>query len=106
MPTGSPTSILPTAVSPRAAADLIQDFSRTQGDRIDLAAIDARASLVGNQTFNFIGQAQFTAEGQVRSYQQGGDTFIEVNTNNALPGADMVIVLDPAMAMKATDFLL
>jgi Ca2+-binding RTX toxin-like protein len=90
----------------RNAPDLIQDFSRTQGDRIDLAGIDARANVVGNQTFNFIGQAQFTAEGQVRSYQQGGDTFIEVNTNNGLPGADMVIVLDTGVAMQGADFIL
>ena len=33
-----------------AAPDLIQDFTRTQGDRIDLAAIDARESVTGNQT--------------------------------------------------------
>ncbi|MFZ1425913.1 MAG: M10 family metallopeptidase C-terminal domain-containing protein [Geminicoccaceae bacterium] len=45
------------------APDLIQDFGRAQGDKIDLAGIDARAHVVGNQTFNFIGQAQFTAEG-------------------------------------------
>jgi len=89
-----------------ATPDLIQDFSRAQGDRIDLAGIDARASVVGNQTFSFIGQAEFTAEGQVRSYQQGGDTFIEVNTNNALPGADMVIVLDTAVTLQTGDFVL
>jgi hypothetical protein len=62
--------------------------------------------VVGNQTFNFIGQAQFTAEGQVRSYQQGGDTFIEANTNNGLPGADMVIVLEPLVSLQGGDFVL
>ena len=82
------------------------DFTRAQGDKIDLADVDARVSVPGNQTFDFIGQAQFSAEGQVRSYQKGGDTFIEVNTDNGAPGADMVIVLDTAMVMRTGDFLL
>ena len=95
-----------TSDSRRDAPDLIADFSRTQGDQIDLADVDARASVPGNQKLDFIGQAQFTAEGQVRAYQQGGDTFIEVNTDNGAPGADMVIVLDTAMVMQTGDFLL
>ena len=91
---------------PKDQADLIDDFSRTQGDKIDLATIDAKVHATGNQAFTFIGQAQFTGEGQVRSFQQNGDTFFEANTDNAVPGADMVVVLDPLVSLQKTDFVL
>jgi len=47
--------------------DVITDFSRSQGDKIDLSKIDAKAGLAGNQTFTFIGTAEFSGEkGQLR----------------------------------------
>ena len=41
--------------------DVIQDFSRSQGDKIDLQAIDANTSAFGDQAFVFIGTAAFGA---------------------------------------------
>lgn len=36
-----------------AARDIIQDFSRAEGDKIDLQEVDANASGAGNGTFIF-----------------------------------------------------
>ena len=88
------------------AADLIADFSGAQGDKIDLATMDAKLHATGNQAFTFIGQGQFTGEGQLRFYQQNSDTFVEANSDNAVPGAEMVIVLDSLVPLQASDFLL
>jgi Ca2+-binding RTX toxin-like protein len=94
-----------TAYSTPTTRDVITDFSQGQGDKIDLADIDAKLGAIGNEGFTFIGQAQFSGEGQLRYYQQNGDTFIEANTTGATT-AEMTIVLDPLVAFQATDFLL
>ena len=52
-------------------ADLIIDFSRAQGDRIDLRDIDANVQLAAT-AFKFIGQGQFTGAGQLQFYQADG----------------------------------
>jgi hypothetical protein len=38
---------------------MILDFTRAQGDKIDLAAIDANTHVAGNNAFHFIGAAAF-----------------------------------------------
>ncbi len=96
-----------TYFSTRADADRILDFSRSQGDKIDLSGIDATAQAGdGNTAFQFIGQKQFTAVGQVRWFQQGGDTIVEANTTNVTAGAELRIVLDPLVSLQSTDFIL
>lgn len=115
-----------TGESTPAAPDRIVDFSRKQGDRIDLAAVDPhepvpvdlaadaeaeaeaddQVEVAGDQAFEFVGQSQFTGEGQVRFFQQGGHTVVEANTDDAAPGAELVIVLDPLVSLQAADFVL
>ena len=92
--------------SPPGAADRILDFSPKQGDRIDLSAVDADAQAAGDQAFRFVGQAAFTAAGQVRFSKAAGDTVVEVNTDDATPGAEMRIEVDPLVNFQATDFVL
>jgi Ca2+-binding RTX toxin-like protein len=47
--------------------DYITDFSRSQGDKIDLSKIDAKVGVAGNQAFTFIGTAEFSGQkGQLR----------------------------------------
>ncbi len=54
-----------------ANADRIIDFSHAQGDRVDLARIDARFTVAGNQAFSFIGTAAFTGvAGQLHYWQR------------------------------------
>ena len=88
------------------AADRILDFSHKQGDWIDLTAVDANDQVLGNQAFQFVGQAQFTGAGQIRFFQQGDDTVVEANTTDAAVGAEMRIVIDPLVTLQASDFVL
>jgi len=85
------------------SSDTIVDFKF--GDKIDLGAIDANADVGGIQNFSFIGQAAFTAAGQVR--QNGRN--VEVNTVGA-SGAEMDIFLDGLYPighpLTASDFVL
>lgn len=86
--------------------DIISDFSHAQQDRIDLRGIDANEQVDGNQTFRFIGQSQFSGAGQVRFFQEDGATFVEANTTDAHPGAEMLIKLEALHSLQASDFLL
>jgi Ca2+-binding RTX toxin-like protein len=89
-----------------AAPDRILDFSHKQGDRVDLAAVDANDQALGNQAFQLIGKNAFTGAGQLRWFQQNGDTIIEGNTSNVEAGAELRIVLDPLVSLQAGDFFL
>jgi hypothetical protein len=86
-------------VNPAAGASFI--------DRLDLSTIDARAGVAGNQAFAFIGGAAFSAEGQVRAFQSGADTLVQVNTTGASV-SEMLIVLQnfTAATLTAADFIL
>jgi Ca2+-binding RTX toxin-like protein len=86
--------------------DHIVDFSRSQGDKIDLARVDANERAPGNEAFQFVGQAGFTGAGQLRFFQQDGHTIVEANTDNTTSTAEMRIVVDPQVALLDTDFLL
>jgi len=76
-------------------------------DRIDLSVIDAQAGAAGNQAFQFIGTAAFTAEGQVRVQQAGAATFVEINVAGA-SGPEMKIWLAgiTATQLHGEDFIL
>ena len=65
------------------STDNIGDFHRSEGDVIDLSAIDADQTLSGNQAFSFIGTAPFTAPGQISFFTDGSDTYIQLNTDGS-----------------------
>jgi Ca2+-binding RTX toxin-like protein len=88
-----------------ANMDVIFDFNAAQGDSIDVHSIDANATLAGNQAFAFIGEAAFSAPGQIRYYDNGVDTFIELNTGNDL-AADAAIHLSGLHTPDASWFVL
>jgi arylsulfatase A-like enzyme len=79
------------------------------GDLIDLSSIDANRSLAGDQEFVFIGTAAFSAAGQIRVFDAGAHTIVQLNTDSAL-GADMEIQVNDAGATAgqwaAADFVL
>ena len=64
-----------------AGRDVIEDFFRSEGDRIDVSAIDAKPS-IGEAAFDFIGTAGFTAgqAGQLRYEIQSGVTLVQMET--------------------------
>lgn len=91
-----------------AGRDVISDFSRRQGDKIDVSSIDAMASDPGNDIFiDYIGKANFSAEGQIRAFQSGDNTVVEFNTSGK-SGAEFQIELAnfTASALRHADFIL
>ena len=89
-----------------AGQDTILDFSRTQGDRINLSPIDANTNAAGNQTFKFIGSAAYSHKaGELRFGLSNGDTIISGDVNGDAV-ADFRIVLDRGLKMIASDFVL
>ncbi|WP_343717301.1 calcium-binding protein [Inquilinus sp.] len=89
-----------------ANADRITDFTRSQGDRIDLSAIDAKTTAAGDQAFSFIGTAAFGhVAGQLRYAVSGASTIIAGDVNGD-GTSDFHIVLTGALALQASDFVL
>ena len=84
--------------------DVITDFDGNgifAGDVIDVSTIDANIFLFGNQAFNFIGAAAFTAPGQLR-YSGGvlqGSTDADLSSEFEiqLTGAPAVTSFDLAL---------
>jgi len=86
--------------------DLIKDFSRAQGDKIDLKAIDASTKAGGDQAFKFIGPDGFhKVAGELNYVKKSGDTLISGDINGD-GTADFTLVLDTLLTLKATDFIL
>jgi hypothetical protein len=82
------------------------DFSRAQGDKIDLAAIDASTAAAGNQAFSFIGSGLYHhVAGELRFAVTGGVTTIAGDVDGD-GNSDFHIVLAGAIALQAADFVL
>jgi len=85
---------------------VIRDFSRAQGDRIDLSTIDANGTLAGNGAFSFIGTAAFGGTaGQLRISAAGADLLVSGDVNGDRK-ADFVIRLENVASLAAGDFVL
>ena len=85
-----------------AFPDDIADFSSTEGDRIDLSAIDANTNLSGNQPFTFIPGAFTGVAGQL--HYTSGTHYVEGDVNGDA-AADFRILLTVA-SMTSSDFIL
>jgi hypothetical protein len=87
------------------APDLIDDFSRAEGDRIDLRGISQTLGASWYEHVRFIGSAPFTAPGQVRTWNDGHDTFVAGSFGNGT-AATFKIELTGVHYLTASDFLL
>ena len=86
--------------------DLITDFSRAEGDRIDVSGIDAKTG-AGNQAFTFIGTGDFTgAKGQLRIEVFPGEGLILTGDVNGDSVADFRIGLLNLTTLVASDLIL
>jgi Ca2+-binding RTX toxin-like protein len=86
--------------------DYITDFSSSQRDRIDLSKIDAKTGVAGNQTFTFIGTAEFSgSKGELRYDEFGGDSYIEADVNGDA-AADFELTLANVAAVTKSYFVL
>ena len=94
-----------------ATQDVITDYAAVipntmaGSDTIVLSAIDANTATAANDVFTFIGTGAFTAAGQIRYVQVGGNTFVEGNVDGGL-GADFSIQLSGLKTLGASDFVL
>lgn len=86
-----------------ANGDRILDFQA--GDQIDLSRIDARADRLFNQEFDFIGEADFSQSGQLRSWLEGNVTWVAGNTD-ADGDPEFLIRIDGRHHLTFDDFLL
>ena len=92
--------------------DMIEDFTRREGDKIDLSRIDSNSVISGNQAFKFVGSGPFTDNstdpahrGELRYVvDAGGVTLLgDVNGDDV---ADFAVSVFGKTAMKLTDFIL
>ena len=93
------------AHSPPGGHDVILDFSRDQGDRINLRPLDAFPGRTGDQKLEWIDTDAFTDRGQVRQAVVAGHTVIEVNLDQD-GRAELAIALDREIDLQRSDFLL
>lgn len=90
-----------------ANRDHIVDLFRSEGDKIDLSAIDAKVGQGGNQAFSFIGSNAFSAAGQVRVINQGNNGWLVQGSTDSDAQAEFEIqVLFASQPLQAVDFLL
>ncbi len=82
-----------------AGRDVISGFDdvgAVLGDKISFTAIDANAVVAGNQNFAFISTAAFSAAGQIRVIESGGNTIIQGNVDANLVADFEILVQDGA----------
>ena len=87
----------PSALGAAATnAATMENFSRVDAEKLDLALIDAIAGTATNDAFSFIGTAAFNGTpGQLRWEDQGGVRLIQGNVNNDST-ADLTIFVKAA----------
>ncbi|MBX7539723.1 calcium-binding protein [Qipengyuania sphaerica] len=89
-----------------AIADIITDFSQSDGDRMNLRNVDANINLEGDQNFAFIGTSAFSqTAGELRYFQTSTSTIVEMDVDGDGVG-DLYIRLDGQMDLSAGDFVL
>jgi Ca2+-binding RTX toxin-like protein len=86
--------------------DVIQDFSRGGGDRIDLSTIDANTTKGGNNGFKFIGAKEFHEKaGELHYVKKSGYVMVEGDRNGD-GDADFQIKVKGVSGLDSGDFLL
>ncbi len=87
------------------ARDAIADFKHSEGDKIDLSAIDANSALKGDQAFAWVTKFGATA-GQVRFAADGkGSGMLYLNTDKDV-SAEYEILLTGVTTLAASDLVL
>ena len=89
-------------------ADRIRDFSRGQGDKIDLSRLDANAGKPGMGEITFIGREAFDGtRGQVRyAFHPSGDTRIMADFNGDRSVDFLIVLTNTRLHMQEKDFIL
>ncbi len=92
-----------------AKRDVIQDFHRASGpagDSINLATIDAKTGVAGNNAFKFIGAQGFHGiEGELRYKDAGANVFVQGDVDGDGKADFSILVLNVAK-LTSGDFIL
>ena len=89
--------------------DRITDFSRTEGDRIDLSAIDPDAGAAGDQQFTYVGAAAFSRSATTYELRATGSVatgFLVEGDINHDGVADFAFTVASTAALGKADFVL
>lgn len=96
---------LPDSGKTTTTCDMIEDF-RSNWDRIALNGIDANPVLAGDQSFRYLGLAQFDGSaGALRWLRTAEGVQVQLDVNGDR-SADAVILLNSTTALIGADFLL
>jgi Ca2+-binding RTX toxin-like protein len=91
------------------ANERIMDFSRREGDQIDLRGIDARIGAPGDQRFTFVGEQRPDAPGELGVQALGDGDFLVSGQVDRDAAADFTILVHAAGGLdhlQRGDFLL
>ncbi len=89
----------------RATADVITDFDKAAGEKIQINLIDANTNTVGDDDFEWIASNAFSGTaGELRFQQVGSSTFVEGDVNGD-GVADLVIKLNGLIALTSNSFI-
>lgn len=94
-----------TTDSSPGAPDIITDFSHG-ADIIDLSAIDANASLIGNQAFGFADLNPNVVAHSVTWSESGGNTIIQADVNGDTTADLMLVLTGTNLHLAGSDFIL
>lgn len=101
--------VFATAADSRVATagrDQIRDFSRTEGDRIDLSLIDANPATTGNAAFLWRGAQDFSgAAGELRWKDSGSHVLLLADLDGDR-GADFAVLVMNMTGLRLADVLL
>lgn len=87
--------------------DVIQDLVSSQGDKIDLRAIDANVNLAGDQAFSYLGSGAFTGvAGQLHMVRETGGVWHVEGDINGDRVADFSFTVSTGSALLGSDFFL
>lgn len=86
--------------------DIVHDFNRIEGDKIDLRTIDADNSVALNQAFTFIGNVAFDGRHGLLHAVVSGANLLVTGDINGDKVADFSILVANTTTLAGTDFLI
>jgi Ca2+-binding RTX toxin-like protein len=86
--------------------DTITDFNQTEGDKIDLSAIDANLKQAGKQPFSFIEEEAFSSTNATGQLRFDKETHILYGSINANDKPEFAIFLNGVNTLTIDDFIL
>jgi Ca2+-binding RTX toxin-like protein len=89
-----------------AATDRIKDFSKVQGDLIDLTRVDADTGSAGDQGFTWIGNAAFSGTAGELRYNWSGNTTVVTGDTDGDGAADFALWMTGQVPVTVGDLVL